>query len=134
MLSKNCTFTSTQTNILISYYCKVESVRQSKIARLLQKELAEIFQKESRNIFKGRLITVTVVRITPDLTLARIYLSIFPLKENENFIQIVNQNIKIIRNHLGKRVRHQLRNVPELLFFRDDSLDYIDNINRLLKS
>jgi ribosome-binding factor A len=112
----------------------VESVRQSKIARLLQKELAEIFQKESRNLFNGKIITVTVVRITPDLALARVYLSIFPLKENEDFAQIINHNISAIRNFLGKRVRHQLRNVPELLFFQDDSLDYIDNINRLLKS
>ncbi len=112
----------------------MESVRQSKIARLLQKELAEIFQKESRNLFNGKIITVTVVRITPDLALARVYLSIFPLKENEEFAQIINRNISTIRNFLGKRVRHQLRNVPELLFFQDDSLDYIDNINRLLKS
>jgi ribosome-binding factor A len=112
----------------------VESVRQNKIARLLQKELAEIFQKESRNMFKGRLVTVTVVRITPDLTLARVYLSIFPLNDNEDFDQIMNRNIKTVRTFLGKRVRHQLRNVPELLFFQDDSLDYIDNINRLLKS
>ncbi len=134
MLSKNRTFTSTQTNNLISYRHKVESVRQNKIARLLQKELAEIFQKESRNLFKGRIITVTVVRITPDFTLARVYLSIFPLNDNEDFDQIMNRNIKTVRTFLGKRVRHQLRNVPELLFFRDDSLDYIDNINRLLKS
>ncbi len=112
----------------------MESVRQNKIARLLQKELAEIFQKESRNMFKGRLVTVTVVRITPDLTLARVYLSIFPLNDNEDFDQIMNRNIKTVRTFLGKRVRHQLRNVPELLFFQDDSLDYIDNINRLLKS
>ena len=112
----------------------MESVRQSKIARLLQKELAEIFQKESRNLFNGKIITVTVVRITPDLALARVYLSIFPLKENEEFTQLINHNISTIRNFLGKRVRHQLRNVPELLFFQDYSLDYIDNINRLLKS
>lgn len=112
----------------------MESVRQSKIARLLQKELAEIFQKESKNLFNGKIVTVTVVRITPDLNLARVYLSVFPLKENEEFGLIVNQNIKTIRNHLGKRIRHQLRNVPELVFYRDDSLDYIDNINKLLKS
>ena len=112
----------------------MDSVRQNKIARLLQKELAEIFQKESKNLFNGKIITVTVVRITPDLNIARVYLSIFPLKESEDFDFIVNQNIKIIRNHLGKRIRHQLRNVPELVFYHDDSLDYIDNINKLLKS
>ncbi len=112
----------------------MDSVRQNKIARLLQKELAQIFQKESKNLFNGKLITVTVVRITADLTIARVYLSIFPLKENEDFDSIVNQNIKTVRNYLGKRIRHQVRSVPELVFYRDDSLDYIDNINRLLKS
>jgi ribosome-binding factor A len=112
----------------------VDSVRQNKIARLLQKELAEIFQKESKNLFNGKIITVTVVRITADLNIARVYLSIFPLKKDEDFDLIVNQNIKTIRNYLGKRIRYQLRNVPELVFYHDDSLDYIDNINRLLKS
>jgi len=112
----------------------VDAVRQNKIARLLQKELAEIFQKESKNLFKGKIITVTVVRITADLNIARVYLSIFPLKENEDFDLIVNKNLRTIRNYLGKRIRHQLRNVPELVFYHDDSLDYIDNINKLLKS
>lgn len=112
----------------------MDAVRQNKIARLLQKELAEIFQKESKNLFKGKIITVTVVRITADLNIARVYLSIFPLKENEDFDLIVNKNLRTIRNYLGKRIRHQLRNVPELVFYHDDSLDYIDNINKLLKS
>ncbi len=112
----------------------MDSVRQNKIARLLQKELAQIFQKESKNLFNGKIITVTVVRITADLNIARVYLSIFPLKENEDFDLIVNQNIKTVRNYLAKRIRHQVRSVPELVFYRDDSLDYIDNINRLLKS
>ena len=111
----------------------MESIRQNKIARLLQKELAEIFQKESRNLFKGKLITVTVVRVTPDLSLAKVYLSIYPLKENDNFSTIVNQSAKTIRNFLGKRIRHQLRVIPELSFYQDDSLDYIENITNLLK-
>lgn len=112
----------------------MNSVRQNKIARLLQKELAEIFRKESKNLFYGKIITVTVVRITADLNIARVYLSIFPMKKNEDFELIINQNIRTIRNYLGKRIRHQLRNVPELVFYHDDSLDYIDNINKLLKS
>ena len=77
----------------------MDSVRLNKIARLLQKELAEIFQKESKNLFNGKIITVTVVRITADLTIARVYLSIFPLKENEDFDLIVNQNSRTIRNY-----------------------------------
>ena len=112
----------------------MESIRQNKIARLLQKELAEIFQKESKNLFTGKLITVTVVRVTPDLSLAKVYLSIFPFKENDDFFSIVNKSVKTIRNSLGKKIRHQLRIVPELAFYQDDSLDYIENISNLLKS
>ena len=112
----------------------MESIRQNKIARLLQKELAEIFQKESKNLFTGKLITVTVVRVTPDLSLAKVYLSIFPFKENDDSFSIVNQSVKTIRNSLGKKIRHQLRIVPELAFYQDDSLDYIENISKLLKS
>ncbi len=112
----------------------MESIRQNKIARLLQKELANIFLKESKNLFDGKLITVTVVRVTPDLSIAKVYLSIFPFKENDNFYTIVNQSAKTIRNSLGKKIRHQLRIVPELVFYQDDSLDYIENIDKLLKS
>ena len=112
----------------------MESIRQNKIARLLQKELANIFQKESRNLFGGKIITVTVVRVTPDLSIAKVYLSIFPFEDKDNFSDIVNQSSKTIRNYLGKKIRHQLRIIPELVFYQDDSLDYIENINRLLKS
>lgn len=112
----------------------MESIRQNKIARLLQKELAEIFQKESRSLFNGKLVTVTVVRVAPDLSLAKVYLSIYPLKENDIITAIINQRTKAIRNLLGKRIRHQLRVIPELSFYQDDSLDYIDNISKLLKS
>ena len=112
----------------------MESIRQNKIARLLQKELANIFQKESRNLFGGKIITVTVVRVTPDLSIAKVYLSIFPFEDKDNFSDIVNQSSKTIRNYLGNKIRHQLRIIPELVFYQDDSLDYIENINRLLKS
>ena len=111
----------------------MESIRQNKIARLLQKELAEIFQKESKSLFNGKLVTVTVVRVAPDLSLAKVYLSIYPLKENDIITAIINQRTKAIRNLLGKRIRHQLRVIPELSFYQDDSLDYIDNISKLLK-
>ncbi|MFV0376395.1 MAG: 30S ribosome-binding factor RbfA [Mangrovibacterium sp.] len=112
----------------------MESTRQQKINRLLQKELAEIFQKESRTMFMGKLISVTVVRVTPDLGLARAYLSIFPtdgIREVLKEIRIANPKI---RGLLGRRVGKQLRVVPELEFYIDDSLDYIENIDNLLKS
>lgn len=112
----------------------MDSTRQQKISRLLQKELADIFQKESRNMFMGKLISVTTVRVTPDLGLARAYLSIFPtegIKEVLKEIRIINPKI---RGMLGRRVGKQLRVIPELEFYIDDSLDYIENIDNLLKS
>jgi len=107
-------------------------IRQNKVARLLQKEIAEIFQYEHHNLFRGKMITVTVVRVAPDLSLARIYLSIFPLKMEENYIAYINQHAKFMRNKLGKKIRHQLRIVPELHFFHDDSIDYAGRIDELL--
>jgi ribosome-binding factor A len=109
------------------------STRQNKVARLIQKELGDIFQRESKVLFSGKMISVTVVRITPDLGLARIYLSIFPSDKNKDPLFEVNENIPRLRHELGNRIRHQLRVVPELVFIIDDSLDYVENIERLLK-
>jgi len=109
------------------------SIRQNKIARLLQKEIAEIFQYEHGNLFRGKMITVTVVRVAPDMSIARIYLSVYPFKKEENYFEYINQHTKYMRNQLGKKVRHQLRIVPELVFFRDDSIDYAGRIDELLK-
>jgi ribosome-binding factor A len=111
----------------------MDSVRQSKIARLLQKELATFFQVESRNLFSGKMITVTMVRVSPDMGLARVYLSIFPYEPGENIIDQVSQHGKMIRNSLGRNIRHQVRAIPELAFYIDDSMDYIERIDKLLK-
>jgi ribosome-binding factor A len=112
----------------------MDSVRQQKIARLIQKELATFFQAESRNLFAGRMITVTVVRISPDLGLAKVYLSIFPVNKEENLLENVNQHSKVIRNALGHKIKNQVRIIPELAFYIDDSLDYFEHIDKLLKS
>lgn len=112
----------------------MESTRQQKISRLLQKELAEIFQKESRTMFMGKMISVTVVRVTPDLALARAYLSIFPSDNTSEVLKHIRIANPKIRGLLGRKVGKQLRVIPELEFYIDDSLDYIDNIDRLLKS
>ncbi len=109
------------------------STRQYKVSRLLQKELGYIFQREGKQIFAGKMITVTGVRITPDLLQAKIYLSIYPAAEKALFSKTIEEHTQHIRHELGNRVRHQLRVVPELQFFLDDSLDYIENIDRLLK-
>ena len=111
----------------------MESTRQSKISRLIQKELAEIFQKESRELFHGKMISVTTVRVTSDLSLARAYLSIFPSEKTEALMKEIKQLTPKIRFELGKKTGKQLRVIPSLEFYIDDSLDYIDNIDRLLK-
>lgn len=82
---------------------------------------------------KGTLVSVSTCRISPDLSICRVYLSVFPSEKSEEIVKNINDNMKAIRFELGTRVRHQLRIIPELKFFVDDSLDYIDNIDRLLK-
>lgn len=110
----------------------MDSTRQSKIARLIQRELSEIFQQQTRATH-GILVSVSAVRISPDLSIARGYLSIFPPAKSKEILNNINANVKSIRYDLGTRVRHQLRIIPELKFFIDDSLDYIENIDNLLK-
>jgi ribosome-binding factor A len=111
----------------------METTRQEKISRMLQKELGEIFLLYAREIH-GILITVTSVRISPDLGIARTHLSIFPSNKAVDVLGKVNADTKSIRYELGKRVRNQLRIVPELFFHNDDSLDYLENIDNLLRS
>ena len=110
----------------------METTRQSKIARLIQKDLSNIFQAQTRQM-RGVLVSVCVVRVSPDLSIAKVYLSVFPSSRAQEIIDNVNNNSKQIRFELGNLERHQLRIIPELKFFLDDSLDYIDNIDRLLK-
>lgn len=111
----------------------MDSTRQLKVARLLQKELATLFQKESRELAAGALITVTTVRISPDMSVAKVYLSIFPVKDANVFLANIKEHVKEIRGKLGAKVKAQLRIVPELVFYIDDSLDYADKIDKLLK-
>lgn len=111
----------------------METTRQNKIARLIQKELSEIFMLQTK-VMKGVLVTVSVCRISPDMSICRVYLSVFPSAKAEEIIKNINENAKAIRFELGKRVRYQLRIIPELKFFLDDSLDYIENIDNLLNN
>ncbi|KAA6347734.1 Ribosome-binding factor A [termite gut metagenome] len=106
--------------------------RQNKIARLLQKELGEIFLLQTKAM-KGLLISVSLVHVSPDMSYARIYLSVFPSDRSEEIIKNINNNVKSVRYELGTRIRFQLRIIPELKFFVDDSLDYIQKIDSLLK-
>ena len=110
----------------------METTRQNKISLLLQKELSEIFLLQTKAM-PGVLVSVSAVRISPDMSIARVYLSVFPSEKAEEIVKNVNDNMKTIRYDLGTRVRHQLRIIPELKFFVDDSLDYIEKIDSLLK-
>ena len=110
----------------------MQETRQNKIARLLQKELSLIFQEQTRSLH-GVMVSVTRVRISPDLSVCTAYLSVFPSEKSEEIVQNITRNEKQIRYELGTRIRYQLRIVPELRFFVDDSLDYIDRIDELLK-
>lgn len=111
----------------------MDSTRQSKISRLIQKELAEIFRSLGPEIIHGTMVTVTSVRVSPDMSVARVYLSFFPSGEGMEKIDTVNGKKSRLRYELGVKVKNQLRIIPELTFFLDDSLDYIDKIDSLLK-
>jgi ribosome-binding factor A len=111
----------------------MSSTRQNKVSRLIQKELASVFFKEDLDLPSGTLITITVVRVTADLSIARIYTSVLPTDKAEETINYLNLMKKKIRFIFGKTIRHQLREVPELEFFLDDSIDYYEKIDNLLK-
>ena len=111
----------------------METTRQNKVARLIQKELSDMFQKETQAM-RGTLVSVSACRISPDMSVCRAYLSVFPSEKSEEIVANVNQNMKTIRYELGRRVRMQLRIIPELKFFVDDSLDYAQHIDELLKN
>ena len=109
------------------------SIRQEKIAGVIQKELSLIFQKEARSICMGAMVSVTIVRVSPDMGTAKVYLSIFGGKENDEVLANVQDNTKQIRHKLAQIVKNQLRRTPELAFYLDDSYDYARNIDELLK-
>ena len=109
----------------------MENNRQAKIARLIQKELSEIFRQQTAKTH-GVIVTVSAVRVSPDLSIARAYLSGFPSDKGEAMIESINKSAQTIRYELAQKVRYQLRKTPALQFYLDDSLDYIENIDRLL--
>ena len=111
----------------------MESTRQQKIARQIQKDLGEMFIRELAPLLRGTMATVMNVRMSPDLEYARIYLSIFPFEKHEEVMASLEANNWLIRKTLGAKIRNQMRVVPELSFFLDDSFEYIDKIDKLLK-
>lgn len=111
----------------------METTRQQKVSRLIQKELGIIFQQEAQQHAPGKIVSVSAVRVSPNLAVAKVYLSIFPTSNITDIVKDINEKVGYFRKLLGNKVRHQLRVVPEMEFFIDDSLDYLENIDKLLK-
>ena len=110
----------------------MDSTRQQKIARQIQRDIAEILQKELADTLRGTLVTVTTVRVSPDLAYAKLYISIFPFERSAQVLEAIKEKSWYVRKLLGARIRNQLKIVPELEWFIDDSLEYIENIDNLL--
>lgn len=110
----------------------MESKRQSRVSKQVQKDLGEIFQREVNSLGGGAMITVTKVQVTTDLSIAKVYLSLFATSNKEELLGKIRSHGREIRHQLGIRLKNQLRKIPELQFYLDDSLDYIENIENLL--
>jgi ribosome-binding factor A len=110
----------------------MESKRQQKFNRLLQKELGEIFQREVTHFFQGNYISVSVVRVSPDLGVAKIYLSLVLPGDAKAVLLQVRENTKVIRHALAQRIKKQVRVVPELNFFLDDSAEYAARMDKII--
>lgn len=111
----------------------MEGTRLQRVERQIQKDLSEIFLQQTRQT-NGIMVSVTRVRMSPDLSLVKAYLSIFPPEKKEEILNNINTNKKSIRYDLGVRVGKQIRRIPELAFFLDDSIDYLENIDKLLQT
>lgn len=111
----------------------MDNIRQQKIAKVLQGDISDLIQKDVKHLCEKALVTVTMVRVTSDLGIARVYLSIFATEDKNKVLKNFTENISEIRFLLGKRIRHQVRHIPELQFYIDDSLDFIERIDNALK-
>ena len=110
-----------------------QSTRQQKVARQVQRDLAEIIRARGMAAYDGAMLTVSGVKITPDLALAKVYVSVFPSAKATDVMEQLEEETSRLRGELGRRVSKQLRIVPELVFYLDDSLDYVEHIDELLK-
>ncbi len=110
-----------------------ESTRAKKIGNQIKRDISDIFQKECSDLVRGSLVSVTVVRMSPDYELARVYLSIFPYDKHELVLKHIQENSYRVRIDLAKKLKNQLRIMPEVAFFLDDSLEYAASINKLME-
>lgn len=111
-----------------------ESKRQQKFSRLLQKELSEIFQRDIPHLFKNTMVTVTDVRVSPDLSVAKAFLSFMLAPNQQQLLEVVNERKSEVRNMLGRRIRKEVRHVPELVFFLNESADYAAHMDRVISN
>ena len=109
------------------------SIRQQQIGKIVQVAISEILQKEAREVLSNALVTVVSVKVTPDLLIARVYLSIYNTPNPNDVIHLINQNQKAFRGLLGKKIRNKVRSIPELEFFRDDTMDEVVQMDKLFK-
>lgn len=111
----------------------METTRQQKVAKQIQKDISDIFIKEAAALLRGSMVSVTAVRVSPDLSFAKIYVSVFPFSKSDEIIAALDKNNWIIRKALATRMKDQLKQMPEIVFNIDDSLEYVENIDKLLK-
>lgn len=112
---------------------KEETSRQRKVASQIQKDISDILLRECHDMLRGVMVSVSSVRMSPDLALAKVYISVFPFSHSAEVQKRLKSAVPMIRGELGRRVRNQLRIVPEIAFFVDDSLEYVENLDRLIK-
>lgn len=110
-----------------------ESTRQLKVASQIQRDMAEIIRQKGMAFFDGALVSVSGVKISPDLSVAKVYVSVFPSSKAEAAMRTLSENVRALRGELGNRVARQLRIVPEIVFYLENSLDYVEHIEELLK-
>ena len=110
-----------------------ETKRQKQVGKLILQEMSDIFQREGINVINGGMVSISKVAVTPDLMEARIYLSLFQIKQPEALLRDIKERTGEWRNALGQRVKNQLRRVPELQFFTDDTLDYVFKMEELFR-
>lgn len=110
----------------------METTRQAKISRLIQKELGEIFRMQTAKLH-GVIVSVSSVKVSPDLSVAKAYLSVFPSERAQEILENINESAKTVRYELAQKTRYQLRRCPELAFYLDDSIDYLERIDQLLQ-
>jgi ribosome-binding factor A len=110
----------------------MESTRQTRVSKQIHKDLSEIINSMNNTLAPGKMLTVTKAKITPDLGLVKVNISVFPSTGSEAIVENLNEKKSSVRYELGKKLRHQLKKIPALKFYLDDSLDYIDNIDNIL--